>query len=317
MGKVVVLFLIALGVNAYEQELADILRERSANEIDASNQGEYEDDAALADLLRERSANQVNDYLPADLDDATHGKGKAGTKTAPVKKKAPVRASKPAPKRAPARAPPKKVATRPAARPVARKVGGIKSMSTTPKNTGKNKVTFRDFFTRTDQEFYQDPFSVATGGAGDFGTGGTNWQPKVGTRGTASKRIFGGTTKMLAGAGKPAQADSPSMTFWGGKKDPKQFDTGFLDLGKDKKGKRRALPVMPSKVQPMPRFGGALPAARPLVGARPFMLADLSTWTTLSNITFFVAAMSMISFALLLSRRRSSASEQEAYVSAP
>jgi len=113
------------------------------------------------------------------------------------------------------------------------------------------------------------------------------------------KKLFGGTNKLLAGKGMPAQESSPQIPgYWGGKRNTKMraFNT--------------------PRLEGTPRLGGARPT---YIGGRPFELAesDLSQGTALGNIIFFVAAMSMLSLAVFLSRRSSSASDQEPYFSAP
>jgi len=147
---------------------------------------------------------------------------------------------------------------------------------------------------------------------------------KLDTRGFEGKRVyrgkeFGGTNKLLAGAGMAAQEQSPQTpTWWGGKQDTSTINRKMGINFDPKTGKKliRAIPDEPS-VTPAPGLGG-FPGTRPLfvggrsfVGSRPFLLADLSKGTALSNIAFFVTAMSMIALAVFLSRRSSSTSDNE------
>jgi len=124
----------------------------------------------------------------------------------------------------------------------------------------------------------------------------------------SGKKVFGGTNKLLAGAGMPVQDTIRGIPdFWGGRPDLKKKGTRALP---------QSSPVMP--LRPMaPQGARPFISGRPFAGARPFLLADLFTGTALTNIAFFVAAISMISFAVLLSRRGSSSSDQEPYFSAP
>jgi len=117
------------------------------------------------------------------------------------------------------------------------------------------------------------------------------------------KRIFGGTNKLMAGEGKACQEDTPAVpSYWGGQAGTKGWKLGKKPL------QVRAVPVATPVNGPVP-LAPSLGGAKPFVGARPFVLTERIAELGLGNIAFFVAAMSMISFALILSRRGSAASQ--------
>merc|ERR1712118_430031 len=88
-----------------------------------------------------------------------------------------------------------------------------------------------------------------------------------------------------------------------------------LGKGKTKAKAQSEIPLPPHLAPVAPRFAG--PVARPLaMGLRPFALDEMPQENAFGDIAFFVGAMSLISLAIFLSRRSSSASDQESYASA-
>lgn len=135
---------------------------------------------------------------------------------------------------------------------------------------------------------------------------------------TTGRKVFGGTTKLLSGVGKPATEAKISLNgWWGGNNDESQATI----TGTRKGGKRRAFSESTAPTgaftAPTARFKAPVaPLARARsFGGRPFVLAELSKGTALSNVTFVVAAMSMLSLAAFLSCRGSSSSDQKQYFS--
>jgi hypothetical protein len=132
------------------------------------------------------------------------------------------------------------------------------------------------------------------------------------------RKVFGGTTKLLSGVGKPATEAKISLNgWWGGNNDESQATI----TGTRKGGKRRAFSDSTAPTgafaAPAARFKAPVPpVARAFsAGGRPFMLAELSKGTPLSNVTFVVAAMSMLSLAVFLLSRSSSTTDQKQYFS--
>lgn len=124
-------------------------------------------------------------------------------------------------------------------------------------------------------------------------------------------RVFGGTNKLLAGAGMPAQAKGPATpSYWGGKKEDKGIGYGWsLGLGGKKKGANtRAEPEMtPYRTPLVPNLPRLAPVRPMVAGARPFLAADpleATVLSSLSDVAFFALAMGLVSLTVFLFLRR-------------
>lgn len=296
MDKLIVLMLFALGmqVNA-EDNLVGILADRASSK-----------DIESADLA-------------ADLDDATLAKASGGAK--PAKKTV---------------AAPKKSKGPPG--------GKFTAFNTGPKGPtklfgGTNKLMVKGRIT----EGAAAVPSYWGGNAGKQGETGYGWslglKPKTAAKAapapaprpdfkpkgkftafntgpTGPKKLFGGTNKNMV-KGKITEGQAAVPAYWGGTAG-KQGEMGYgwsLGLrGKTKAKAQAGVPLAPPLAPVAPRFGGARPLANGM-GFRPFALDEMPQENTFGDIAFFVGAMSLISLAVFLSRRGSSARDQESYTS--